>query len=89
MTNRHFEQKDGQGALFKNEKKEKPSHADYTGSITVEGQQFYLNGWIKKSPAGRTYMSVSAMPKQPPGRAVKRPPVKADVADDLNDEIGF
>jgi hypothetical protein len=83
-TKQQFEQKDGSGALFKNDRKEQTQHPDYTGNIKVEGVEFQLSAWLKKTKAGRTYMSLSAMPKQPPGR-----PVKADVAEDLNDEIGF
>jgi len=33
-----YEQKDGQGALFKNHKKEQESHKDYHGSIKVGGR---------------------------------------------------
>lgn len=58
-----FEQKDGQGALFRNEDKETEQHPDYKGSIKVNGQEFWLSAWIKESKAGNKYMSLSAQPK--------------------------
>jgi hypothetical protein len=35
------------GALFKNERKEQPTHSDYNGTINVDGKEFYLNAWLK------------------------------------------
>ena len=35
------------GALFKNERKEAETHADYNGTINVEGQEYWLNSWLK------------------------------------------
>jgi hypothetical protein len=81
--NSQYEQKDGTGALFKNEKKSKPEHADYTGNIKVEGIDFWLNAWIKTASSGRKYMSLYAMPKEPPGRPV------SNKSGALNDEIGL
>jgi hypothetical protein len=82
-TKKQFEQKDGEGALFKNAKKSKPEHADYNGSIKVEGVEYWLNAWIKTAANGRKYMSLSVMPKSPPGRPV------SNKSDDMNDSIGF
>jgi hypothetical protein len=81
-----YEQKDGQGALFRNDKKEKPSHPDYTGDIRVEGIDFKLAGWVKETRDGRKYLSLSAMPK-----GVRRPIAEAPKPsnDFYNDEIPF
>jgi hypothetical protein len=56
-------ERDNSGALFKNARKEKPSHADYAGNITVNGQQYWLNAWIKESKDGRKFMSLAVRPK--------------------------
>ncbi len=51
------------GALFKNERKEQPTHSDYNGTINVDGKEFYLNAWLKESQAGKAYMSLSVKAK--------------------------
>ena len=53
----------GRGALFKNDKKEKPSHPDYRGDITIEGRKFWLSGWIKEGSRGK-FLSISARPAE-------------------------
>lgn len=69
-----YEPKEGQGALFKNLDKDELSHADYKGDILINGQSYWLNAWLKKSKDGsKTYMSVSAKPKQKNmGQALKQ-----------------
>ena len=77
------QQKDMSGILFKNDRKEKDSHPDYKGSITVDGEEYWLSAWIKRGERG-TFMSLAVKPKEarPP---VKKPPVSdmADMADDI------
>ncbi len=52
------------GALFKNDKKEKDSDADYRGNINIDGKEFWLNAWIKESKKdGKKFMSLSVKPK--------------------------
>jgi uncharacterized protein (DUF736 family) len=58
-----FEQKDLTGALFKNKKKTDDKHADYTGTVRVDGTDYFLDAWIKKSQAGETFMSLRLKPK--------------------------
>ena len=50
----------GNGALFKNDKKEKPSHPDYKGEALIEGRKFWVSAWIRTSDrAGQKYMSLA------------------------------
>lgn len=52
------------GVLFRNDKKENDRHADYRGNINVDGKEFWLDAWIKKSKDGKkTFMSLSVKPK--------------------------
>jgi uncharacterized protein (DUF736 family) len=75
-----YEQKDGNGSLFKNNEKEAETHADYRGSIKIGGVEYWLNAWIKKSAKGTTYMSLSAKPKEarPAEPARQAPPPDFD-----------
>ena len=67
------------GSLFDNDKKEKDTHPDFTGSINVDGKEYWLNGWKKTSKAGNRFFSLSVKPKDQK-QAVKK---SADPEDDL------
>ena len=57
------------GTLFKNTRKETDKHPDYTGSLDVEGTEYWLSGWVKtagpgaKNP-GMKFLSVAVTPKE-------------------------
>lgn len=64
------------GLLAKNQRKEQDNHPDYTGSINVDGQEYWLSAWIKEGREGsklegQKYFSLSVKPKdaQPQRRA--------------------
>jgi hypothetical protein len=65
------------GSLSKNARKEKPSHSDYTGSITIEGRRFWLNGWVKDGEKGK-FLSLSVRPADEGNGGDKRKPAAAD-----------
>jgi hypothetical protein len=52
------------GVLFRNEEKENPKHADFKGTINVNGEEFWLNAWINESKKGTKYMALRLTPKQ-------------------------
>lgn len=64
---------DNKGALFKNEKKrEGKKDADYNGSITIEGKDYWLNAWLNESKDGKKYMGLKAQLK---GEKTKEEPL--------------
>lgn len=83
------------GALFKNDKTGgNPNWPDYRGNINVDGAEFWLDAWIKKSKDGKTFMSLSIKPKVAKGERTQRDAPRRD--DDpphqqaeLNDDIPF
>jgi hypothetical protein len=56
-----FPQDAGDGALFKNREKSKPSQPDYWGKATIDGRNYRVSAWIKESKKsqGQKYMSLS------------------------------
>ena len=87
-----YEQKDNSGSVFKNERKEKDTHPDRTGSATIGGVAYWVNGWVKQDKNGNQYLSLAFKPKETPAARVdlqnERP--KAKPRDDLDgDTIPF
>ena len=77
------------GVLFKNDKKEPgDKKPDYTGSIDVGGVDHFLDGWIRKSQAGKTFLSLSIKPKN--AKQAQKPAQKPSAGfDDLESDIPF
>lgn len=54
------------GALFVNDKKAKDTHPDRTGSINIDGVEYFLDGWIKDTAKGKILsLSAKRKDKQP------------------------
>jgi hypothetical protein len=68
------------GALFRNTDKVKETDRDYSGSINVDGTDYWISGWVKTSKAGAKYLSLSLKPKAEPAGETKPP---------FDDQIGF
>jgi hypothetical protein len=83
-----FEPKDNSASLFKNDKKEKDSDADYNGSGMFGGKEFWLNAWINEAKNGRKYLKLSFKPKDSAQKTNgKRAAVHPSA--DWNDDIPF
>ncbi len=59
-----YEQKPGQGALFKNDKKGNEKAPDYRGSANIDGTTFEVAGWIKKNEWKAPFLSLSVKRKE-------------------------
>jgi hypothetical protein len=77
----------GHGALFKNDKKEKPSHPDYRGDCTIRGRKFWMSAWIKEGQKGK-YMSVAFRPAEEEAAKLKPKP-QAKATAQADDDIPF
>lgn len=77
--NNQQQDKDNSGVLFRNEKKQQEKQPDYTGTITVLSEKWRLAGWIKKSKAGQSYLSLAVSPFVAPERPkVNKEPLGVD-----------
>ena len=84
-----FERQDNSASAFKNDRKEKPTHADYTGTALIDGKEYWLNVWIKKDRNGNTYFSHSYRPKEQVFKEAKEAVQENTAHDDFSDSIPF
>lgn len=78
-----FEQRDMQGSLFRNQKREKDTHPNATGSATIDGVQYWISAWTKDGKNGEKWQSLSFQRKD------DKAPAKSRQTDDDPDSIPF
>ncbi len=84
------------GLLAKNDRKQGETQPDYTGSININGVEYWLNGWLRVGKngrlAGQKYFSLSVKPKDglaEPRQAPKQHQVTETFDDDDINAIPF
>lgn len=68
------------GALFRNMRKDEDWKPELTGSINVDGQEYWLNAWPRTSQNGTKYLSIQVKAK---GTSARKTTEKED------EDIGF
>ena len=87
-----FVQRPGNFSAFKNNRKEKPTHPDFTGDMNVDGKMYWVNMWEKTDKNGNTYFSGSIREKDAAYAQAKAPLEKqapSEKFDDIEDDIPF
>lgn len=67
-----YEQREGAGVLFKNNRKNKDTHPDYTGNALINGKEMDIAAWVKEGRNGK-FMSLSIKPKDEQRSGGSRP----------------
>jgi hypothetical protein len=75
--------KENRGVLFRNDDKAKDTDRDYSGTLNVEGCEYWVSGWVNVSKKGTKYLSLSIKPKD------DDKPEKKPAVIDYDDAIPF
>lgn len=55
-----YEQRDNSGTLGRNDRKEKETHPDHTGSAIIDGKHYWVSAWIKtNAKEGNKFFSLA------------------------------
>jgi hypothetical protein len=71
---------DNSGIMFRNNDRQKDSHPEFKGSITVEGQEYWLSAWVNEGPKGK-FFGIKLNPKES-----QAPKIKAQIQEDFEDD---
>lgn len=85
-------------SLFKNKDKRDDKDRDYSGTVNIDGVEYWLNGYIAQSRNG-AFISGTVKPKNPPQSIsqqavskIKKPdPISSgrSLRDDMQDDVPF
>jgi hypothetical protein len=79
------------GAVWKNRKKEQDTHPDFTGSLNVDGVEYWVSAWKRKEGASEKApaLSFSIKPKEDNSTGRGNPVMAGRREDSMDDEIPF
>jgi hypothetical protein len=86
-----YQHKENTGSLFKNDKREKDTHAHARGSALIDGVEYYIDAWTNESNDGSKYQSLKFKRKDDAtngARSQSRPQPSA-FDTDLDDDVPF
>jgi hypothetical protein len=86
-----YEQRDLSGSLFKNDKREKDTHPNLTGTVMIGGVEYWASGWTKERSNGDKWISLAFKPKEAQNGAAKVMPAVGSYTsdDDDSEDIPF
>lgn len=83
-------QKNNQGALFLNDKKEKDTHPNLKGSAIINGVEYWLSAWNNTSKEGKKYISLAFNEKENQSKKPELSNIEKNFQEDqINDDLDF
>ena len=79
-----YEKRDLTGTLFKNDKMMSDSSPQYTGTVTIDGVDYWQSAWVKEGKSGVKFFSQSFKRKDaPPQNQTEQKRRPAPIDDDI------
>ena len=87
-----YETKDNSGSIFANDKKESANHPDGKGSAMIDGVEYWVSTWNKKTADGKPWRSMAF--KRKDVQQNKPKPTQANAAassgvEDIDEDLPF
>lgn len=76
------------GSIWKNDRKEKETQPDFTGSINVEGVEYWMSAWKKKEGAKENAPLLSFSVTKKEDKPAEAQPTATPAAD-LDEDLPF
>ena len=70
------------GALFANKRREKQTQPNATGTVNIEGVEYWVSAWTKTSKAGKKFQSLAFTRKEQQAPAPTTPAFNPDEIDE-------
>jgi hypothetical protein len=80
-----YEMKNDTATIWVNDRKTEEAHADRTGSALIDGVEYWVNGYLRRTKNNKPYLALSFRRKNADTAVDK----SRSLAEDLNDSIGF
>ena len=78
------------GSIWKNEKKETDKHPDFTGSLNVDGKDYWVSAWKRRPDASERAPALSFSVKPKDGTPPKHDEApRRSIKDEMSDDIPF
>lgn len=86
-----YEMKDNTGSLFKNDRREKDTHAHAKGTALIDGVEYWIDAWTNETKDGQKYQSLKFKAKEARTDSfAQQEAMRGSVSSaDLDDEIPF
>lgn len=80
------------GILARNKRREKDTHPEYSGSVNVDGVEYWLSAWVKEGKPGsklegERYFSLALTPKDKQG--TRQSTTRSNPTNESFDDIPF
>jgi hypothetical protein len=82
-----YEMKPDTGSLFKNDRREKDTHANARGSALIGGVEYWVDAWTNETQSGDKYQSLKFKRKDAAQPHPTQQPAAFDT--DLSDDVPF